>query len=283
MVALSGLVVLLAAIPQAQNYPAARSGGNYMHNYYLPPAGSSTPWWPTWSPDGQWIAFAMHGSLWRMRIADGVSDGVAEEIAHANEFLSSPEWSPDGRYIAYTADPGGASINIRLLNLTTGESTAITTGEHVNVEPAWSPDGRRLAYVSTAPNGYFNIFVTGVEAGKPGPTTRITNDNRFGRDRLYFGDVDVHLSPSWSPDGSELLFVSNRGIALGSGGIWRAHGRGRRHGERPGNACFTRKRRSIARVRRGRRTESDSSTPRISAASSPICSFSRRPAASRTR
>ena len=137
----------------AQNYPAARSGGNYMHNYYLPPAGSSSPWWPTWSPDGQWLAFAMHGSLWRMRVSNGNSDGVAEEIAHASEYLSSPEWSPDGRYLAYTADPGGARINIRLLDLASGGTVAVTTGDHVNVEPAWSPDGRRLAFVSTAPNG----------------------------------------------------------------------------------------------------------------------------------
>jgi Tol biopolymer transport system component len=222
LLALGAVAVLLSALPQAQNYPAARSGGNYMHNYYLPPAGSSTPWWPTWSPDGQWLAFAMHGSLWRMRVANGTSDGVAEEIAHADEYLSSPEWSPDGRYIAYTADPGGARINIRVLDLRTDQSTAITTGDHVNVEPAWSPDGRRLAYVSTAPNGHFNIVITEIEAGKPGATTQITTDHRFGRDRLYFGDVDVHLSPAWSPDGKELLFVSNRGIALGSGGVWRA-------------------------------------------------------------
>ena len=149
------------AVLSAQNYPNARSGGNYMHNYFLPPAGSSTPWWPTWSPDGQWLAFAMHGSLWRMRVDDGASDGAAEEIAHAAEYLSSPEWSPDGRYLAYTADAGGRSINLRLLDLQSRQSTPLTTGDFVNVEPAWSPDGSRLAYVSTAPNGYFNIFVDG--------------------------------------------------------------------------------------------------------------------------
>jgi TolB protein len=222
LLALGGVVALLAAMPHAQNYPAARTGGNYMHNYYLPPAGSSTPWWPTWSPDGQWLAFAMHGSLWRMPIGDGRGEGVAEEIAHAAEYLSSPEWSPDGRYIAYTADRGGASINIRLLDVTTGSSTDVTTGEHVNLEPTWSPDGGRLAYVSTRPNGHFNIFVIEIREGRAGPATAITTDHRFGRDRLYFGDVDVHLSPAWSPDGQELLFVSNRGIALGSGGVWRA-------------------------------------------------------------
>ena len=218
------LATLLAATASlhAQNYPNARSGGNYMHNYYLPPAGSSTPWWPTWSPDGQWIAFASHGSLWRLRVTNGTSDGVAEEIAHAREYLSSPEWSPDGRFLAYTSDDGGRSINLRLLDLKSQHSTDLTTGDYLNLEPAWSPDGQKLAFVSTAPNGYFNVFVMAIAGGKPGAIVQVTTDHTFGSNRLYFGDNDVHISPSWSPDGRELLFVSNRGIALGSGGVWRA-------------------------------------------------------------
>jgi Tol biopolymer transport system component len=215
-------IVAAGSLLTAQNYSAARSGGNYMHNYYLPPAGSSTPWWPSWSPDGQSIAFAMHGSLWRMAVTTGAVDGRAEEIVTAPEYLSSPEWSPDGRYLAYTADDSGRSINLRVFDTESRQSINVTTGEHVNVEPSWSPDGTRLAYVSTAPNGYFNIFVVAMEKGRPGVTTQVTTDHQFGRDRLYFGDFDVHLSPSWSPDGRELMFVSNRGIPLGSGGIWRA-------------------------------------------------------------
>ncbi len=91
----------------------------------------------------------------------------------------------------------------------------------MNVEPAWSPDGKRLAYVSTAPNGYFNVFVMEVTDGKAGAITQVTTDNDFGRERLYFSPIDVHISPAWSPDGKELLLVSNRNIPLGSGGIWR--------------------------------------------------------------
>ncbi|MDP1572587.1 MAG: CehA/McbA family metallohydrolase [Vicinamibacterales bacterium] len=215
------LLALAAAGPTAQNYPAARTGGNYMHNYLLPPAGSSTPWWPSWAPDGRAIAFAMDGSIWRMDVAGGRADGVAHEIAHAPEFLSSPEYSPDGRFLVYTADDHGRSINLRVLEVATGANTALTTGDHVNIEPAWAPDGRRLAYVSTAPNGFFNVFVMEVDHGRPGRVTQITTDHTFGGPRLYFSDEDVHLSPAWSPDGTELLLVSNRGIPLGSGGVWR--------------------------------------------------------------
>ena len=88
-------------------YPSAKTGGNYMHNYYLPPAGTSSPWWPSWSPDGRWLAYSMQGSLWKSHIGES----AAYEIAHSEKYLSSPGWSPQGRWIAFTADDGSA-INL---------------------------------------------------------------------------------------------------------------------------------------------------------------------------
>ena len=58
------LVSAHLAAQGAGTYPAAKQGGNYMHNYYLAPAPSSTPWAPAWSPDGSTIAVAMSGSIW---------------------------------------------------------------------------------------------------------------------------------------------------------------------------------------------------------------------------
>lgn len=45
----SALAPVLAVAPvaaqQRRAYPAAAHGGNYMHNFYLPPAAASTPWY----------------------------------------------------------------------------------------------------------------------------------------------------------------------------------------------------------------------------------------------
>jgi TolB protein len=76
--------------------------------------------------------------------------------------------------------------------------------------------------VSTDPNGWFNILVAEINNGQKGIVTPVTTDHKFGRSRLYFSDNDIHISPTWSPDGKELIFISNRDIPLGSGGLWRA-------------------------------------------------------------
>src|SRR2546422_10214756 len=38
--------------------------------------------------------------------------------------------------------------------------------------------------------------------------------------RYYYSAFDHEISPAWSPDGSELIFVSNRGHIYGTGGFW---------------------------------------------------------------
>ena len=50
---------------------------------------------------------------------------------------------------------------------------------------------------------------------------RITEDRESGLPRYYYNGVDQFLSPTWSPDGRELILVSNRGHVWGSGGFWR--------------------------------------------------------------
>ena len=220
-----GVLVTFAIPPaaaQAGRYPASRHGGNYMFNFYLPPSPSSTPWAPAWAPDGRSVAVAMAGSIWRVALASGVAD----ELTYGTAYHSSPDWSPDGRWIVYTADHDGGAVQLEILDVASGETRALTADEQIHADPVFSPDGTRLAYVATTPSGYFNVYVRPIADGRwNGDPVAVTRDNDFGRNRLYFGPWDMHLTPAWLPDGDELLLVSNRGIPLGSGHVLRVPAR----------------------------------------------------------
>jgi len=203
---------------RASSYPPAKQGGAYMHNFYFAPAPSSTPWAPAWAPDGRSIAVAMNGSIWRV----DPNTGHAEELTCNEHYHSMPNWSPDGRWLVYTADHCGRTIQLEMLDVASGKSHALTDDAFLYMDPVFSPDGTRLAYVSTKPNGYFNVYVRPIRDGRfVGEEIAVTRDHSYGRERLYFGRWDMHISPAWLPDGKTLLLVSNRDISLGSGNVLR--------------------------------------------------------------
>tara|TARA_B100001123_G_scaffold443341_1_gene589212 strand:- start:7109 stop:9448 length:2340 start_codon:yes stop_codon:yes gene_type:complete len=160
----------------------------------------------------------MGGSIWSIDPATG----VATELTRGTKYHSSPTWSPDGRWIIYTADDGGNTIQLEILNVESGDTQPLTDDEFVYTDPVFSPDGSRVAYVSTAPNGYFNLYIRSIRNGQwSGEEVAVSSDNNFGRARLYFGDQDMHINPSWLPSGNEILLVSNLDVALGSGNVIR--------------------------------------------------------------
>jgi eukaryotic-like serine/threonine-protein kinase len=73
----------------------------------------------------------------------------------------------------------------------------VTYEPSMEIHPALSPDGRFLAYAGGDPL-HTRVYVRQVSGGRP---TLLTGDS-----------AAVEVAPSWSPDGSRILFANQRGL-----------------------------------------------------------------------
>src|SRR5207253_4986155 len=121
-----------------------------------------------------------------------------------------PDWSPDGRLVVFARYAHDA-IELQLLDLAAKTVQPVTANGAVNVEPRWSPDGTRIAFVSSAYNRRWHIFTVAIASGTPaaGTATRLTEANDSPPPRHHYSVRHHYLPPTPSPDGRELLIVSN--------------------------------------------------------------------------
>jgi eukaryotic-like serine/threonine-protein kinase len=83
--------------------------------------------------------------------------------------------------------------------ITLGQRVQVTLDPGLEIDPALSPDGRLIAY-STGPSSTMRVFVRQVDGGSVHPVA----PDLEGDQRL----------PRWSPDGTRILFRTDRGFAI---------------------------------------------------------------------
>jgi TolB protein len=137
---------------------------------------------PSWSPDGERIAFVSDRSGAPQIYVMDRDGGNVRRITFNGNYNTSPAWSPDGRWIAYESQVAG-QFDIWLVDPTGEVSVPLVTHRLSDESPAWSPGGRKLVFSSNR-RGKADLYVMDVNG---------ENIERLTRDQ---GD---NLSPAWGP------------------------------------------------------------------------------------
>jgi serine/threonine protein kinase/Tol biopolymer transport system component len=164
---------------------------------------SALNWNPVWSPDGRYLYYASDrgGSmnLWRVRIDEGSGrvSGAPQPVTTPSSWSSLISLSRDGRRMLYATVDGRnllerAEIDPRTL-LPLSLPRPVTEEAKAFRFVAVSPDGKRLVFDTSVPQE--DLFVMAADGGD---LRRLTDDP--AKDRI----------PRWSPDGSRIVFYSNR-------------------------------------------------------------------------
>ncbi|MFN8483639.1 MAG: hypothetical protein U0768_11430 [Anaerolineae bacterium] len=157
---------------------------------------------PTWSPDGRYVAFidinAQGGATDSQLVAAPVGGGTSQVLHKSGD--AQPfylYWSPDSRRLAFL-ESSGRSLALRLAALDQGDAPSQATGSPFYF--VWSPDSRRLAFHvggmrnTLSPDARVSLFEPGSQEGAPVEEAPA-----------------LFLAPDWSPDGASIVYARRAG------------------------------------------------------------------------
>ena len=159
---------------------------------------------PTWSPDGDRIAFAtgeiddpyarggVTSTLWVAPVAGGAPVQVSETDA------LQPAWSPSGARIAVWMTEGGQR-DLATVSVEDGEARVLLDDAPLDWAPTWSPDGTSLFFASDR-GGSMGLWRLAIDEA---------TGESHGAPELVVGGLETSVAlPSLSADGSVLAFRS---------------------------------------------------------------------------
>ena len=200
---------------------------------------------PQRSPDGVWVAYTVttvdaekdrrNTDVWMVKW-----DGSEQlQLTSSPDGESSPRWSPDGKYLAFVASRGTEEEKkkggqIWLLNRAGGEAQKVSDVKGGVSDIQWSPDSTRIAFVADDEDPADEPEKLDGWKRKTAPPI-VIDRYHFKADREgYLKQLYSHIavfdlatktatvitsgktddrSPSWSPDGKQIAFLSKRGHA----------------------------------------------------------------------
>lgn len=146
---------------------------------------------PTWSPDGNRLAYVSFESGKPTIFVHTVSTGQRRLVSNFKGSNSAPAWSPDGKQLIATLTLSGHS-QLYLLDLSSNKPKRISDSSSIDTEPAWSPDGAWIYFVSDR-GGAPHIYR--MPSGGGG-AERITLNGSY------------NTSPAISPNGQHLAYIT---------------------------------------------------------------------------
>jgi dipeptidyl aminopeptidase/acylaminoacyl peptidase len=200
---------------------------------------------PQRSPDGVWVAYTVttidvekdrrNTDIWMVKW-----DGSEQlQLTSSPDGESSPRWSPDNKYLAFVASRGTDEEKkkggqIWLLNRAGGEAQKVSDFKGGVSDIQWSPDSTRIAFTADDQDPADEPEKMEGWKRKTAPPIVIDRyhfkEDRTGYLKNLYGHIGVFEvatktakvitkgntddnSPSWSPDGQSIAFLSKRGHA----------------------------------------------------------------------
>ena len=149
---------------------------------------------PHWSSDGNKIVYISQSKKnYALHIFD-VKKNSTTVVVESELELKSPKWSPNNEVISYVSAQGKAS-HLHSVNVASKKQTALTNyDKEQQLNYSWSPNSAEIVFCARR-DKIIDIYSLDL---KSNTEKRLTN--------LYTLDTE----PAFSPDGSQLLFLSAR-------------------------------------------------------------------------